>query len=156
MRIGILTNTIMYALRLSASKSNLVGAFIDHCYHHCTTKESNPNPKSKPNPNPDPKSKLNPNPDPDPNPDTNHNSTTKELWSNTPTVQGLTESSAFFKWYTSIFPTIQKDGSRNDSSTGHIGIGLGTDRLPNPFILEQTSPLPCTSCGCPDGMAGPA
>jgi O-palmitoleoyl-L-serine hydrolase len=58
-----------------------------------------------------------------------HHCTTPDLWSRTPKIRGLTQSTAFSAWY--------RSGGRSG-------------------LLSQNGALPCTSCGCPEGSVGPS
>lgn len=57
-----------------------------------------------------------------------HHCTSPDLWSHTPLIDGMTQSTAFSAWY-------------------------GGDRR---GFLSQSGALPCKSCGCPQGSVGPA
>jgi hypothetical protein len=69
-----------------------------------------------------------------------HHCTTDTLWSTTPVIQGLTQQTAFSRWY---------NGIRTAINTSSRMIGA------NNTVLWQSGELPCSSCGCPTGMSGP-
>lgn len=61
-----------------------------------------------------------------------HHCTTRDLWTTTPTIDGVAAGGAFAAFYRAV-------------AAG----------APTPPLLWQDGALPCADCACPGGMVGP-